>query len=116
MIEFVYFDAAGTLLRPWPSVGAVYARACRPHGLTASPAEVDTAFRLMWRRRLQRGDQGLSRAGRDEEAARRWWRGLVEEVLVDLNFTGDREGCFSACYRSFADPDSWKVFPEVHAA
>ena len=113
MIGFVYFDAAGTLLRPWPSVGTVYARACRPHGLTATPMEVDIAFRRAWRLRLQRGDRGLVRAGRDEEAARRWWRDLVEEVLVALNFTGDRAGCFAACYRSFADPASWQVFPEV---
>jgi putative hydrolase of the HAD superfamily len=113
MIGFVYFDAAGTLLRPWPSVGTVYARACRPHGLTATPAEVDIAFRRVWRLRQQRGDRGLVHAGRDEEAARRWWRGLVEEVLVGLNFKGDGAGCFAACYRSFADPASWQVFPEV---
>lgn len=113
MIGFVYFDAAGTLLQPWPSVGTVYARACRPHGLMATPAEVDVAFGRVWRLRLQRRDRGLVLAGRDEEAARQWWRYLVEEVLVALNFTGDRAGCFEACYRSFADPGSWQVFPEV---
>jgi len=113
VIEFVYFDVAGTLLRPWPSVGAVYARACRAHGLTATPAAADGAFARVWRQRLQRGDSGLTRAGRDEEAARRWWRGLVDEVLEALSFTGDGDACFEACYRSFADPGSWRVFPEV---
>ena len=37
-------DAAGTLIRPWPSVGAVYAKTARSFGLTVQDEEVDQRF------------------------------------------------------------------------
>ena len=113
MIRFVFLDAAGTLLRPWPSVGALYVRACRPFGLAASHQQAQDVFRGIWDRRVAQGDDGLIRAGTNEEAARIWWRQLVDEVLDGLEFTGDRNGCFEACYAQFALPGSWHVYQEV---
>ena len=33
--QVITVDAAGTLIRPWPSVGAVYAKTARSFGLTS---------------------------------------------------------------------------------
>ena len=37
-------DAAGTLIRPWPSVGAVYGKTARGFGLSVKDKEVDERF------------------------------------------------------------------------
>ena len=37
-------DAAGTLIRPWPSVGSVYAQTAREYGLEVKDKEIDTRF------------------------------------------------------------------------
>ena len=37
-------DAAGTLMRPWPSVGAVYGKTARGFGLPVKDEEVDERF------------------------------------------------------------------------
>ncbi len=110
-IRFVYLDAAGTLLRPEPSLGRLYASACRPHGLTAGPEELEAAFARVWSRREASGDAGMVTA--DASANRRWWRGLVEEIFDHLGFTGDRDPCFADCDEVFARPGSWHVFSDV---
>ena len=43
-IRLLTVDAAGTLVRPWPSVGAVYGRTAREHGIEVSDEEVNTKF------------------------------------------------------------------------
>lgn len=113
MIRFVFLDAAGTLLRPWPSVGELYVRACRPYGLEASPERAQEIFHTIWSRRVEEGDDGLTQAGDDQDAARIWWRQLVNQVLDGLGFAGNRDGCFEACYKQFALPESWHVYAEV---
>ena len=42
--QVITVDAAGTLIRPWPSVGAVYAKTARSFGLTVKDEEVDQRF------------------------------------------------------------------------
>ena len=43
-IRLLTVDAAGTLVRPWPSVGAVYGRTAREYGIEATDEEVDQHF------------------------------------------------------------------------
>ena len=84
MIELVYFDAGGTLLDPYPSVGAVYAQAGRRHGLSASATDLELAFRENWRpypccdgrTYVARAGNELLSMGLDDEKTRTWWRGL----------------------------------------
>ena len=42
--KIITIDAAGTLIRPWPSVGAVYGEAARNYGLEVVDAEIDRRF------------------------------------------------------------------------
>jgi putative hydrolase of the HAD superfamily len=112
-VRFIYLDAAGTILRPWPSVGAVYAGACRPFGLAASAEDVETAFRVVWADCRSKGDDGMTRAGTDLEAGRRWWRQFMNRIFDTLHFNGDRDGCLEVCYQRFSQADAWQVFPDV---
>jgi putative hydrolase of the HAD superfamily len=116
MIRFVYFDVAGTLLQAHPSVGEVYARACRPYGLEVAAERLEEAFRDAWIRRLAADTDGLLAAGDDDEATRAWWRGLVLEVLDAVGHEDDREACFEACYEAFSRPSSWRIFDDVMPA
>jgi putative hydrolase of the HAD superfamily len=112
-VRLVFFDAGGTLLRPWPSVGAVYSRAGAPFGLRASPAAIDAAFRDVWSESTARPADATSpllTAGRDA------WRGIVERVLDRVHFDGDRSGCFDACFEAFGRGDAWHVFPDARPA
>lgn len=115
MIELVYFDVGGTLIAPHPSVGEVYAQAGAPHGLTATPQDLDDAFRRAWPLWTRPDRGGPMSAIADEATTWRWWRGLVMWVLDDVRFIGDREGVFEACYDAFASPDAWRIYDDVYA-
>jgi putative hydrolase of the HAD superfamily len=113
MIDFVYFDAGGTLIEPHPSVGVVYARAGAPHGLTAEPESLEAAFRSAWAAHVEvRGDEPL-RMGQDDASTRAWWRRLVFQVFDSVGYEGDREECFRALFDAFASADAWRVFADV---
>lgn len=113
MIEFVYFDVGGTLIAPHPSVGEVYARAGRPHGLEIDAAQLDQSFRRAWPIWTHPTQGGPMSAIADADATWRWWRGLVMWVLDDVRFTGEREVVFEACYSAFASPNAWLLYPDT---
>lgn len=115
MTEFVFFDAGGTLIRPHPSVGAVYATAGARFGLAARPDDLTRAFSSAFTARLERiGPEAF--VTDDETAGRRWWRGLVDDVLDTVGFHGDRAAVFDACYSAFDEPRAWRVFEDVRPA
>ena len=43
-IRVLTVDAAGTLIKPWPSVGAVYAKTARKYGIEINDKQVDERF------------------------------------------------------------------------
>lgn len=112
MIKFVYFDAAGTLIAPHPSVGSVYARAGAKHGLQVTPERLQLAFRNVWMKYTQPEAGGPMSAIADEATTYAWWRGLVLAVLDDVGFQGDREAVFEACYEAFSSTDAWRVYED----
>lgn len=114
MTRFVFFDAAGTLIRPHPSVGAVYASAGRTFGLSASPDALTRAFskRFSWYTARVGPTAFLTDDG---AASRAWWHGLVRQVLLDVGFRGDTRAVFEACYSAFEKPEAWRVFDDVRS-
>jgi hypothetical protein len=86
MIRFAYFDAGGTMLSPFPSVGAVYAEAGRAHGLGASAEDLQRAFRAAWKRHAH----SPAKMGHDDRAARAWWRVIVEDVFDEVAFAREQ--------------------------
>ena len=103
-IEVVSLDAGGTLLEPWPSVGAVYSRAVLTAGLAEIPSlELDRGFAAAWK---GRGGFDYSRGA---------WARLVEQAFSGLTTAAADPRLFEAAYSAFARPDAWRVFPEVRS-
>lgn len=94
----IFFDVGGTLIGPYPSVGAVYAEVARRHGISRTADEMEGAFR---------GWAALKRPGLTV-SRKEWWRELVFRVLGQEN-----EACFEELFETFARPDVWRVFPDV---
>jgi putative hydrolase of the HAD superfamily len=98
-VRALFFDVGGTLLRPWPSVGAIYASLANRHGMTATAENLQRAFRESWAA-LKR--PGLTVSRKD------WWRELVFRTLGQEN-----QACFEELFEIFARADAWQVFPDV---
>ncbi len=85
-MKAVLFDAVGTLIRPWPSVGSVYARAARAHGLRCPARSLEAVFRPAYRELFPERFFGRSGLQTSESRERRWWARVVE-------LTFERAGC-----------------------
>ncbi len=77
-IRVIFFDAGGTLFRPFPSVGEIYARVARDHGVPVDAAHVEKIFHEKWHERNGMVTlAGLS----SEKIERTWWFALVRDVF-----------------------------------
>jgi len=99
-IEAVTFDVGGTLIEPWPSVGAVYAEVASRFGVRSDPARLDRQFAAAWRTR------------RGFDYSRMAWQDLVASSFAGLAEPLP-DGCFDAIYDRFAGPDVWRIFEDV---
>ena len=110
-IRAVFFDAGGTLLRPWPSVGAVYAAVATRHGMPASAETMNREFRRVWKiLDAERTPGGLTVSRMD------WWRRLVFAIFDSAGLDGDpsvREDCFQDLHETFTRAEAWRIFPDV---
>lgn len=103
-IQAVTFDAGGTLIEPWPSVGHIYAEVAARFGVhEADPAQLNRQFVAAWR------------AKRGFDYSRAAWLELVERSFAGLA-NPLPAGCFPAVYERFTEPDAWHVFEDVRPA
>jgi putative hydrolase of the HAD superfamily len=107
-IAFVYFDAAGTLLFPQPSVCEVYATIGRRFGGRRDAAELSRRFRDAFHRQETLDASDGWRTSEERELAR--WRAIVAEALDDV---ADVECCFETLYHHYAQPEAWTCPPET---
>lgn len=113
-LEFLFFDAAGTLIRPAHPVGATYARFAFRHGVRVDEGDLMQAFRAVWKATappIHAPDQPPA----DDD--RGWWRLLVAEVFARVLGTAlpedTLEGLFAELYAHYAMPEAWAVFDDV---
>src|SRR5438309_255478 len=86
-IRAVTFDVGGTLIRPWPSVGHVYAEVAARHGCANVAAEtLNTHFATAWR------------AKKNFDHSRRAWLDLVEKTFAGLVDQGVVKEFFNDLY------------------
>lgn len=106
----VFFDAGGTLFRPFPSVGEIYAKAASLYGATHDPDRLEAEFHKAWKKR-----GGLSSLGEEtsEEKELNWWHSLVREVFEPYGGVPSFDQFFTALHKSFEDKELWEVYPEV---
>lgn len=106
-IQVVSFDAGGTLIYAYPSVGEIYAESMGRFGLEGEPDTVAGAFERSWERAQHRVVPG-------EE--RQWWYDVVLDVVEHLGGSResmDFEGLFDELWETFADPAHWRLYEEA---
>lgn len=98
-IEAVTFDAGGTLIEPWPSVGEVYAAVAREFGIECSAARLNAQFVNAWTTR-----SGF-KYSRDE------WHEVVRDSFLGVSEVSQQ--LFDAIYERFAHSDAWLIYDDV---
>ncbi len=112
LINVVFFDAVGTLIRLKEPVGVTYSAISGRHGVALDPDRLEAAFRIEWARCPAPFHEG---AAPDDD--REWWRGLVNRVFETAGIEGGVESdVFDDLYAHFARPETWEVFPDVRPA
>lgn len=111
--ELVCFDAGGTLLRPYPSVGEIYSRTAQKHGCIARPEEIEKRFRDLWHRK----DAIASLVSySDEKIEKEWWALIVKEVFAAFPPVRDFDAFFTELYEDFGGAGCWQLYPETLTA
>lgn len=98
-LRAVFFDVGGTLIHPWPSVGAIYAEVAQRHGVATDAEQMEHTFHESWRALKQ---PGLTVSRKE------WWRQLVFRTLGQ-----ESDACFEELFERFARPDAWRVYPDA---
>jgi putative hydrolase of the HAD superfamily len=98
-IEAITFDAGGTLIEPWPSVGAVYAEVAREFGFECCPQTLTTQFKDAW---------ALQTAFRYSRAE---WAQIVRHSFGGMAEVSDE--LFNAIYERFSEARSWLIYSDV---
>ena len=104
----IFFDAGGTLFRPWPSVGDVYAQTALRHGVRVDAAVVEKAFHEKWHLR-----NGQTNAETSEKIERAWWYAFVQEVFHNADAFDDFDAFFAELYDLFARAECWRLFDDT---
>jgi putative hydrolase of the HAD superfamily len=98
----VTFDAGGTLIHPWPSVGHVYATVAAEHGVpNLPPQQLNDNFAAAWR------------AKRNFSHTREDWTALVDRTFAGLCDPLPSRTFFPDVFERFAQPDAWRVYDDV---
>jgi len=110
--DAVFFDAANTLLYPFPSVGEVYAQVAARHGVSTTGEAVQRAFRRAWSSTEVRAQGDPVRYGVGEADGRRFWHALVYATFTQIAVPEPFETFFDELYHLFGEPAVWRLFPE----
>ena len=129
-VRAVVFDAVGTLIRPEPSVAAIYSEVGRRHGAELTQAEVRArvpdAFARHFGSRARRPDAGApssetaatsitpqtsSPAITSDELERERWRHVVMDVFHEWPQAGG--ALFDELWDHFSRGANWRLFDEV---
>ncbi|QJE95731.1 HAD-IIIA family hydrolase [Luteolibacter luteus] len=114
MIRALCFDAAGTLIEPAEPVAEVYARTSAAAGY---PVEVDAVRRAFGVTFSGIVDPDWDSHPHGDAAEREWWKSVVcgtfGEILGEPLPDAFGREIFHALFDHYADPQAWRVFPEV---
>jgi putative hydrolase of the HAD superfamily len=111
-IKAIFFDAAGTLIKPARRVGETYAVLAQKYGVEPSAAEITERFRLCFHSAPPLAFPGTP-AMRIEDLERAWWKELVRRVFEPWDGFQRFDDYFAELFAYFAQPDAWALYPEV---
>jgi folylpolyglutamate synthase/dihydrofolate synthase/REG-2-like HAD superfamily hydrolase len=100
-IRAVTFDAGGTLIEPWPSVGDVYGQVAGRHGIQVSPKILNERFVAAWKARKKFG------------YTKSEWSELVDQTFAGLAATKPSASFFLELYEEFAGAEAWRIYDDV---
>ncbi len=105
----VLFDAVSTLIRPWPSVGSVYAAAAAAAGGPACPARaLQAAFPGAYRELSLQRFYGRSGLQTSEPRERRWWGRVVALTFERAGCGAPPPGAVAAGVEAFSRGAAWR--------
>ncbi|MGH7854464.1 MAG: HAD-IA family hydrolase [Candidatus Binatia bacterium] len=111
-IKAIFFDAAGTLMKPTRSVGESYARFAAKYGVRATPSDLSERFRVCFGEAPR-----LAFPGASEDTVtgleRDWWKQLVAQVFEPWRPFERFDEFFDELFAYFAEPGAWSLYPEV---
>ena len=108
----VFFDAAGTLIKPARRVGESYAAIAAKYGKSVTAAELFERFRICFDAAPPLAFPGVS-SGEITALERQWWKRLVAQVFEPWGeFIGFDE-YFDELFRYFGQADAWLLYPEA---
>jgi putative hydrolase of the HAD superfamily len=108
----VFFDAAGTLIKPARRVGESYAAIASQYGKSVTPAELFERFRVCFDSAPPLAFPGADPA-EVESLERRWWKRLVAQIFEPWGKFTRFEDYFDELFAYFARPDAWQLYPEA---
>src|SRR5215510_13492124 len=112
IIKAVFFDAAGTLIKPARRVGESYSAIAAKHGKQVLPSELTERFRACFEvaPRLAFPNASEASIGTME---RNWWKELVAHIFEPWRPFDSFDAYFDELFAYFADPHAWALYPEV---
>ena len=101
-IRVLTVDAAGTLVQPWPSVGAVYGETARKFGIEVQDTQVDKRFYEIFGQAQKNKKITL---GKEKD----FWREVVALVLEPFAKGQPVDPVFEILWNLFADGKHWRI-------
>jgi putative hydrolase of the HAD superfamily len=109
-LECVLFDAGDTLLAPSPSFHGRFVQVAAEHGVELEEADAAAAIAAAVRAAEWPTDWT------DPATQRSFWLEFYRRTLVELGHRDDGAALAEALYRTFSDPATYKLFPDVRPA
>src|SRR5687767_3985318 len=111
-IKAIFFDAAGTLIKPARRVGESYALLAGKYGIEVSSSEISERFRACFDSAPPLAFPGASAAdiGHLERA---WWKDLVRRVFEPWERFDRFDDYFAELFSYYARSQAWNLYSEV---
>ena len=104
-IQSITFDAGGTLLHPYPSVGEIYAEYMAKHGLHLAAPDIEAAFG-----RTIKAANAETRTAIPDQDDKQWWYHIVADTITGLGAVDDFDALFEELWVAFAEPRYWRLY------
>ena len=111
-IKAVFFDAAGTLIKPVRGVGESYAVFAAKYGNPISAADILERFRTCFETTPHLAFPG-ARQESIPELERNWWKNLVGQIFAPWAPFTQFEEYFAEIFDYFASPEAWALYPDA---
>ncbi|MCB1124117.1 MAG: HAD-IA family hydrolase [Verrucomicrobiae bacterium] len=103
-IRTISFDVTGTLIDPFPSIGAIYAEVLHRHGLFLTEADLEMRFMSAFHKSRMEPLEPVS-----EKAEKARWQTIIQNILLE-HFS---EEIFEDLWLTLGESRHWKPKPRL---